>query len=317
MDSEPEIDGIIAFMERFPTEESCVDYLVKNVFGGKLSCPYCNHDKVHKLDSAKKYRCSKCKVRFNVTTKTYFGSSKVSLRKWFIAIFLISTRKKGYSSIQLAKDLKISQKAAWNLGIKIRALLTECRDMSPLTGIVEMDEAYVGRKKRPEPGKRRKRGKGTTKVPIVGMVERGGRVIAIPSKKVDGNAVTSIAKKYIDPEAFVMTDDATYYNNFKNEFATHSTVCHSDKTSPTRWANGIVNTNTMEGFWSQLKLSLLITHHSVSDKYMDLYCNEFTHRYSTRHQRNIDRFNEVMQHTYLKRLTREDIKNRQPGFHTG
>ena len=130
------------------------------------------------------------------------------------------------------------------------------------------------------------------------------------NNKVDRAFIEGFAKEHIDPNAHVMSDGANFYDNFGRIFRIHTKVIHSDKKSPLRWADGITNTNTIEGFWSITKKGILITYHSVTNKYIDLYCNEYAYRYNNRGTHHIDMMKELIENGEVK-ITKKDIRNRK------
>src|SRR5690606_32518364 len=150
------------------------DFLVKMLWNGKPKCPHCgNRKNIYKYTTRPVYKCSNkdCLRQFRVTTNTIFENSKVPLRKWFMAIYLICSNKNGVSSIYLAETLKIAQRNAWHIAHKIRAAMSNTGKKKQLGGTVEVDETYIGGRKRGG-----KRGRGTTKTKVFGIVERGDEI---------------------------------------------------------------------------------------------------------------------------------------------
>ena len=170
---------IIQVFEQFPTQKSCIEHLEAARWRGTPCCMYCGSIKVAR--HIKRWRCYDCRTSFSVMVGTIFHHTHLPLQKWFLAISLILNAKKGLSALQLSRDLKVNKNTAWRIAMQIRKSMTQVEHRNLLTGIVEMDETYVGGKPRKGTGKKgatSKRGRGTDKAPVVGAVERGGRVTA-------------------------------------------------------------------------------------------------------------------------------------------
>lgn len=171
--------NIIQVYERFPDQESCLAHLEAARWGGEPSCPYCEStNTAPSSDRRRRHRCYECKTSFSVTVGTIFHHTHLPLQKWFLAITLMLNAKKGLSALQLSRDLEVNKNTAWRITMQIRKAMSQAEQRNLLTGIVEMDEAYVGGKPRRgtkgdgEDGKH-KRGRGTKKTPVVGAVDRG------------------------------------------------------------------------------------------------------------------------------------------------
>ncbi|ETN97456.1 ISXo5 transposase, partial [Reticulomyxa filosa] len=187
--------NIITIFKQFPDQESCIKYLEQKRWNNKPICPYCQSDNTNPLKSENRFRhhCNGCRKSFSVTIGTIFHDSRLPLQKWFLAIALILNAKKGISSRQMARDLDLPVKTAWSINHRIRKAMMQ--DTGLLSGIIEMDETYVGDKPRKEAKKKDKdgndddkgntRGRATKKECVVGMIERGGKVKAETVKKID------------------------------------------------------------------------------------------------------------------------------------
>jgi len=169
--------NIVAIYKRFPTEDSCLAHIENVRWKGQPRCPYCGSDRITPIRSEQRHHCNACNTTFSATVNTIFHHTHLQLQKWFLAISLILNAKKGLSSRQIARDLQVNKNTAWYMGIRIRRAMADAKERELLTGLVEMDETYIGGKPRRD-GPPRKRGRGTPKIPVVGMVERGGRLHA-------------------------------------------------------------------------------------------------------------------------------------------
>jgi transposase-like protein len=180
--------NIITIYKRFPTHEDCLKHLEKVRWKNRPVCPYCGSIKTTPMPNEMRHHCNDCNTSFSVTVATIFHNTKLDLQKWFLAISLILNAKKGISARQLARDLEVTKDTAWYLSMRIRKAMNQVADQRLLTGIIEMDET-VGGKPRKGNGDdhmdkpKNKRGRGTKKTPVVGMVERGGIIKAQVAKK--------------------------------------------------------------------------------------------------------------------------------------
>ena len=329
-DRKDKLNGVLDFIREFPDEQACIERYIQLRWDGDVKCAYCNHDKIYKIKEYKRYKCGKCNRSFSITSKSIFANSKIPLRTWFLAIIILYTHKKGYAATQLAEDLGVSIRTAWHLEMKLRIVLKHIKNNSFLTGIVEMDEAYMGR--RDKVVGKRKRGKGTTKQVMIGMIERGGRVIVVPAHNSKAETLLQVANEFIDQNALLVTDDSPSYNlaekTFKRKKVRHAdykkrkydTYSEARKQVP-QWGyfdeetSTNIHTNTIEGFWSIAKNGILITHHSVSKKYLDLYCDEFAERQSTRDIENKDKFDNFLRNADGAEITWKEIRKRKPSIY--
>lgn len=285
--NEPELNTLHDLAMLFPTEESCHDYVAEKRWGDEPACVHCGSmRKIYKLKGGKLYKCADCRKQFTVRVGTIFEDSPLPLRKWFFAMFIITAHKKGISSVQLAKDVDVTQKTAWFMLHRIRYAMTTKDFTKPLDGIVEADETYIGGKK-----KGGKRGRGSeNKTPVFGILDRDDKtIITQPVKYVNANTLQGIVKANVAPESTIMTDEWRAYNGLDKNFAGHERVDHSKG----EYARGDVHVNTIEGFWSLLKRGIVGIYHQVTSKHLHRYCGEFDFRYNTRSERDNHRFNRV------------------------
>jgi transposase len=257
------------FRKDFPDDNACLKYIFNTRFPD-FKCPNCGKSDFYLIKGRKALACS-CGYQINPTANTIFHKSSTSLTDWFFAIYLFSASKNGVSAKELQRHLGTTYKTAWRIANKIRSLMKQ--GGNKLSGIVEADETYIG-------GKRRLSCKYDNKETVMGIVQRGG---GIKTKHIPNNQTHTLLKTLKDNVQFgsrVITDDNTAYkpNKIMRCGMFHDKVCHSKN----EYARGDVYTNTIEGFFSQMKRSIDGTYHSVSRKYLQLYVDEFSYYYNQR-----------------------------------
>ena len=213
--------NLIEVMERYPDQESCIDHLERIRWRGTPVCPHCGCIEVTRkkedgVGRVGRWHCPACKASFKVTHGTVFHGTKIPLQKWFLAISLIVNAKKGLSSYQLQRDLDLNQKTAWYILTRIRAEMSK-KGGALLQGIVEADETYIGgrphKENKKEDREPAKRGRGTEKTPVIGVVERGGKVVAEVAEKLTGRRILEFIKRAVKVEdSELMTDEYHGYN---------------------------------------------------------------------------------------------------------
>jgi len=262
---------ILDFNKQFPDEVACLDEMFNRRFGALKVCPKCEKDTTfYRSKSRKVYACQFCGHQLSPLADTIFHKSSTPLKLWFHAIFLFSTSKNGVSAKELERQLGVTYKCAWRMAKQIRTLMEQGDDL--LGGTVEVDETYVGGRRKGTAGRGAK-----GKTSIVGLVERGGNIKAFKTENVNSTTLTGLVYNHIEREAKVMTDEFGGYHYVKLHNS-HETVAHGKK----QYVRGNVHTNTIEGFWSQLKRSVRGTYVHVSKQHMQSYINEFAWRYNQR-----------------------------------
>jgi transposase-like protein len=284
----PAITSLKELMIKYSDEKVCRAYLEHLRWNGNPVCPHCGVNRPYRINGGKAFRCrsKECRKDFSVTVGLVFENSKIPLSTWFAAIYLVSAHKKGISSCQLARDLSITQKTAWFLLHRIREMFCSKEELE-LSNIVEVDETYVGGKwdNMHNSKKQRLRASGKdNKVPIMGLVERGGKLCLKKIGETDG--FKDFVHKYVVPDAVVVTDAHLSYRGLDESHKGHMIVNHSQG----EYKVGIYHTNTIEGFFSILKRGIYGIYHQVSPKHIHRYCEEFSYRYNTRKIKDNERF---------------------------
>lgn len=268
--------NIIEIFQNFQTQEQAVDYFEGVRWRGKTVCPYCRSESVCRHASGDRagmrWQCQSCTRAFSVTVGTIFHGTHISLRNWFLVLALMHNAKKSASAYQIARDLGMRRPTVWSMMHRIRnAMANDTLQAELLYGIVEADETYIGGK--PRKGNKRnddeptKRGRGTKKTPVVGIMERGGRVVAkaFEKRELTSKGLRKFIERFVDTAASVlMTDEFPGYYGM-SKVMEHATVNHQYE-----YSNGIVHTNSIEGFWSLVKRAYYGSHHHYSVKFINL-----------------------------------------------
>ena len=253
----------------FADDDACLKYIFNARFGG-MKCPNCDRRTFYQVKGRKAFACA-CGYQINPTANTIFHKSDTKLKDWFFAIYLFSNAKNGVSSKELQRHLGCTYKTAWRIASKIRGLMKQNSDK--LSGVIEADETYIG-------GRRNQAGKFANKGIVMGAVQRGGQIRTKHIPDTESNTLLKMLRSNIKFGSRVITDDTSSYkpNKVNRIGMTHDKICHSKR----EYVKGDIYTNTIEGFFSQLKRSINGTYHSVSLKHLQSYVDEFSYHYNHR-----------------------------------
>ena len=279
--------SIREMLKVFSTEKKCEKFLKEVRWGKEVVSPYDESAKIYKC-SRGRYRCANMGKDFNVLTGTMFENSKIELKTWFLAIYIITSHKKGISSLQLSKDLHVTQKTAWFMLERIRRCF-DIENYHILDNHVEIDETYIGGKnKNRHKNKKVENSQGRStkdKVPVLGMLERNGKLTALTVADVTAPTLTKEIIQTIKRSATLNTDEWVGYKGITNLYK-HTVVKHGQG----EYVRGVAYTNNIECFWSILKRGIFGIYHFASKKHLQDYIDEFVFRYNTRDYETSERF---------------------------
>lgn len=268
--------SVMEFFKQFPDDDTCLDHLFKTKFGKITECPKCEKSfKFHRVKNRPVYACQWCSFQISPMAGTPFERSSTPLQKWFYAMYLFTTSRHGVPAKELQRQLSVTYKTAWRMGHEIRKYMGETDGDPPLDGHVEIDEAYIG-------GREKFIGRPTSenskKTGVLGIIQRDGKVMTRVIDNVKWATLLPIITEYVPEGTTVSTDEMMSYRILSKLGYDHGRVDHSAK----EWKQGIHHTNTIEGFWARLKLSIRGTHVHVSRKHLPKYLAEFEYRYNMR-----------------------------------
>ncbi len=306
--------NLIEISNRFPTELDCIIYAEQVRFGKKAKCAYCNSPLLSNRRVDYRHKCLSCNKSTSVTVNTHLHNTRIELKTWFYAISVLTDAKKGMSALQLQRNINVSYPTAFSMYHKLRSLMMqENKGVDELEGIVEMDETFIGGKPRKfnnpcfEPKRRKdldkqivkykkegfdfspkesskakcaenvKRGRGTTNIPVVGIVERDGNVVAEVMETLTYSNLKNMVEKYVnEDDSLLITDNYKGYNSMK-KIIDHIKIDHKEM-----YSYRGVNSNSIESFWAIIERGIMGQYHSVSPKMLPNYVAEFVYRYNNR-----------------------------------
>lgn len=256
------------------------------------------------------WKCAGCRQQFTVTVGTIFEDSHIPLSKWLMAIHLLCASKKGMSAHQLHRMLGITYKSAWFMAHRIRHAMSQEPLSSKLSGTIEVDETYVGGKRRGS--KRGRPGVDSHKAPVVSLIQRQGKVRSFHMPRVTGENLKQVIRENVSTESTVMTDDYGLYHGLNKEFASHDIIRHKFGSYARREGAKSIHVNSAEGYFALLKRGIVGSFHHVSKRHLQRYLDEFDFRYNARKIPDGERAVLAVKGTAGKRLTYRDSRGSSP-----
>lgn len=292
------------FLLVFPDEQACINHLEQIRWNGNVVSPFDATSQVYKCKN-NRFKCRNTNKYFNAKTATIFENTNIKLMKWFLALYVFSSHKKGISSYQLGRDIDVSQHSAWFMLHRLRHAFGNCNDSNKLEGEIEADCTFVGGKTGNMHKTKREvmnaNGTGAiNKTPVFGMVERGGNLIVGTVKKEDKNTIQPIMGNWIEAGSTLITDGHSAYKGLKG--VNHEALQHEQG----EYARNHYHTANIDGFWSQFKRGVIGIYHQVSPKHTNSYAKEFELRYNTRSLPTSTRFDFILENMVC-RLTYKSL----------
>lgn len=308
------------------SEAAAYAFMESRRWGGSPSCPRqgCGSTNVYAMKSRDggreahyRLRCRACNRQFSVRTGTIMEESRLPLRFWVHAFWAAAASKKGVSALQISRELGTDYKTGLFLMHRIRGAMSSWNEgeAPKLTGTVEADETYIGGKwKNRHASDVKANPYGTPKVPVFGMVERGGDLRLLPAVRLSAKKLKPVLEKNIGLEARLMTDNAGAYRGITKGFKSHDTTNHAQR----QYARGpgySIHSNTIESAFSLLKRGVMGTFHVLTAKHMHRYCDEFAFRWNTRTLTDAERVDVAIRKCAGKRLTyRDQVEGREASW---
>ena len=319
-------NSLVQVIKHFSSEANCYSFLKHQRWAdGVVRCPYCGGTHIaHRNGAKQEYRCEHCNRSFSVLAGTIFENTKLPISKWMIGMYLISSHKNGISSVQLAKDIEVTQTTAWYMLHRVRTLMKQ-DEKRMLSGNVECDEMYLGGRETNKHNKYKvegTQGRSTkTKTPIFGMVETDyeedeeGKIHVHTYAKVwrvkncKAETLMGIIENNVEEGSSITTDELGVYNaiNTSEKQFFHAVVCHKDREFTNK--DGFT-TNRIEGFWGGFKRMVFGTYHMVNKSYLPRYIDESVFRYNTKEMSEGDRFELMFQIAFSKACHYDKIKSK-------
>lgn len=305
------IKSMFDLMKAFPDEQSCIDYLENLIWPSGAVSPYDAESTVYKCAN-NMYRCKNSDKLFNIKTGTFLENTKLPLQKWMVAIWLITSHKKGISSLQLGRDLNVTQKTAWFMLQRIRSCFAveNFNEIGGENEVVEMDETFIGGKnKNRHKDKKVEQSQGRSfkdKSVCFGMLQRNGRLTAIVVPDTKRATLQPLVRKYVIAGTRIITDEWHAYKGLSSHYD-HQNVDHGKKIY-VNLDDASIHSNSIENSWKQFKVSYNGIYNWMSRKHMQRYIDEFVYRFNMRKHPDSDKFNWMLVNGNVRTKYKELIK---------
>lgn len=290
-----QFDSLVQLLTAIPDEQAAIDHFTSIRWKNGPFCPFCQGTRVYHFSDNRTHKCGDCRRRFSIKVGTIFEDSKIPMRKWLAAIWLITAHKKGIASTQLARDISVTQKSAWFMLHRLRHAIRTRSFNRPLDGDIEADESFVGGKSKNKHASKREPGTqgGKGKAVVFGMLEREGE---LRTKHMPDLKALTIQQEILDNVAegsTLLTDEHPSYVGLDAHYSHHS-VNHSAGEYVRHYT---LHTNGIEGVWALFKRQIVGTHHWLSEKHLSRYLDEMTWRFNLRNINDGQRVNALLAQT--------------------
>lgn len=272
----PKPVSLIDLAAKYDTRDKCLDLLESLRWPDGPACSKCGSCKAYRLEKRRLWECGDCGYQYSATSGTIMHDTRLELRKWVLAIALICNARKGVSAYQMSRDLHVTYKTAWYLGHRLRGAMRETAWLEKFRGICEVDESYIGGRRRGSPRGRPRAD--SHKMPVFGVRERGGKVRLLATPNVTARTLVPVIRQYVSTDAeMVVADQLSSYNQLAAEFSSVERINHTRE-----YVRGQIHTNSIESIWAIVKRQVSGTHHKLSRQYLPLYLSEISYRFNNR-----------------------------------